>query len=51
MGVGGAAGRSVEFGEREGGAEFEAAGRLPLCEGDGGLRELPRPAQDWRVRA
>ena len=36
MGVGVAAGRAVKFGERERGAQFEAAGLLALGDGDGG---------------
>src|SRR5271157_174057 len=36
VGVGVAAGRAVKFGERERGAQFEAAGLLALGDGDGG---------------
>ena len=42
MGVGGAAGRLVELGERERRAQFEAARALLLRDGDGGLEGFLR---------
>ena len=48
MGVGGAVGRLVELGERDRRAEFEAAGGLLFCDGDGGLeRFLRRRRVGW----
>ena len=39
-GVGGAAGRSTEFGQRERRLQFEASRLLRLCDGDGGAEGL-----------
>ena len=51
MSVDGTAGRLVELGERERGAQFEAARGLLLRDGDGGLEGFFRRARGWRDRA
>ena len=51
VGVDGAAGRLVQFGERERGAKFEAARGLLFRDGDGGPERLLRRRRRWRDRA
>ena len=49
MGVGGATGRLIELGQRQGRAQFEAARRLLLGDGDGGQKSVFRGRGGWRI--